>query len=79
MNHDMFTEDPYEELKALIKFAHAADSHIETISNNQKLLMNEINLIKTKIDRIEEQMVFLEKMSYDVLEIVNAKNNSSTG
>lgn len=78
MKSDMFTEDPYEELQALIQFAHAADKHIQSLSKNQKVLMKEINLIKTKLDHIEEQQLFLEKMGYDILGMINEKNNPST-
>lgn len=77
MKNDMFTEDPYEELQALIKFAHAADKHIQSLSKNQKLLMSEINIIKTKLERIEEQQLFLEKMGYDILGIINEQKNPS--
>lgn len=58
--------DPYEELQSLIKFSLAADKHIKNMLNNEKVLVNELNFMKTKLQHMEERVTAMEEKLYEI-------------
>ena len=56
--------DAYEELQQLIKFAHAADKLLETLTNNQTVLNEKLNFLETELDGMQVTLASIEELLY---------------
>ena len=66
------TFDAYTELIEVIKFCKAADKFIENFDKNHKVLVEQYNLLNTRVHRLEETMLSIEQMMYKQKEQIDA-------
>jgi len=56
--------DAYEELQHLIKFAHAADKLLESLTNNQTIMNEKIKLLESQLSGLQVTMSSIEELLY---------------
>lgn len=65
---DQNEQNPYDTLVELVNFAQAADQHITNMVNNQKVMIEQFNTMKHRIDSLEMRLTAWEAVVSSHLE-----------
>lgn len=65
-------QSPYDTLIELVRFAEVADKHITAMNENQKVLIEQHNLLKTRVDHLEMRLRAWEAVASAMAEDVDA-------
>jgi len=64
-------QTPYDTLVELVRFAEAADKHLTNMLKNQKLFIEQHNLLKTRVDQLEMRLTAWEAVASAMAEDIN--------
>jgi len=64
-------QTPYDTLVELVRFAEAADKHLTNMLQNQKLFIEQHNLLKTRVDQLEMRLTAWEAVASAMAEDIN--------